>query len=185
MVVQALLSRRKTIVVIGLKGFGTFTPMLIGAASPDACVDGGGSCVSTPQLADEVQNLNLFKKISGAFGRVFCADTGNGIAGFLHLEVEGETNFNKAVFTSEIDGDGYYVLGYKHKGKSANYQIRWCDADDCSGDQHVTDPFPLQGNGTVEIDIEAVDSCDELDGPDESSDWEMISPAYFKGKFKN
>jgi hypothetical protein len=49
----------------------------------------------------------------------------------------------------------------------------------------VTDPFPLQGNATVEIDLDAVDSCDDLDGPDDSSDWVEITPVYFKGKFKN
>ena len=82
-----------------------------------------------------------------------------------------------------LDEDGYYVLGYKHKGRAANYQIRWCDAENCTGDQHVTAYFPLQGNGTVEIDLEAVDSCDALNDP--GSDWEAIEPFYAKGKFKN
>jgi len=137
-----------------------------------------------PQFADTVENLNIFKHISGAFGRVFCDDSGDTIAGFLYLERTNNPGHANAVASTEIDEDGYYVLGYKHKGKPTNYQIRWCDAVDCSGDNHVTDPFPLQGNATVEIDIEAVDSCDELDGPDDSSDWEEITPVYFKGKFK-
>ena len=157
----------------------------VGATSPDACIDGGGTCVATPQLADEVQNLNIFKQISGAFGRVFCADTDSGVPGILHLELEGETDYLNALFVGDIDEDGYFVLGYKHKGKATNYQIRWCDMDDCAGDVHETDPFPLQANTTVEIDIEAIDSCDDLNGPDDGSDWEMISPVYFKGKFKN
>jgi hypothetical protein len=138
-----------------------------------------------PQFADTVENLNFFKNISGAFGRVFCDDSGDAIAGFLYLERTNNPGHANAVASTEIDEDGYYLLGYKHKGKPTNYQIRWCDAVDCSGDNHVTDPFPLQGNATVEIDLEAVDSCDDLDGPDDSSDWVEITPVYFKGKFKN
>ena len=103
--------------------------------------------------------------------------------GFLYLERSSNTGYSNAVTSSELDEDGYYVLGYKHKGRAANYQIRWCDAENCTGDQHVTAYFPLQGNGTVEIDLEAVDSCDELDDP--GSDWEAIEPFYAKGKFKN
>ena len=39
--------------------------------------------------------------------------------------------------------------------------------------------------GIRPLELAAVISCDALDGPDDGSDWEEITPVYFNVKSKN
>ena len=126
---------------------------------------------------DSLESVNAFKKIAGAFGRIFCGDDGTGMAGTVELQTADGTT----VFTSTLDDEGFYALAYRHRGKAAEFQIKWTDG----GDSHTTETFFLQSNGWVNVDVEAVGGCDDLDGDTASSDWTAISPLYGKGKFKN
>jgi hypothetical protein len=133
----------------------------------------------TPVHEDAVENLNEFKRFTGVFGRVSC-DDGLAIGGFLDL-VDSDGMLAKS---TEIDAEGYYGLSYKHKGRSEAYHLVWCADAGCSS-MHATDSFMLQSNGEVEVNLEATDLCDDLDGNVDGSDWQAILPVYTKGKYAN
>jgi hypothetical protein len=108
------------------------------------------------QFGDFIQNVNLFKKIAGAFGRVGCESQGAGLANY-YLELVSNGKVVKSGFTDE---DGYYSLPYKHKGKQALYDIRLYAAKpevEPSFPLYTTNPgFYLQSNGWVELNLSAL-----------------------------
>ena len=55
------------------------------ACTPIDLLGGDGIRAVTPLFEDSIENLNMFSKISGLFGRVYCADNGNGLAYYLRL----------------------------------------------------------------------------------------------------
>jgi hypothetical protein len=134
-----------------------------------------------PVHEDAVENLNAFKRFTGVFGEVAC-DDGNPIAdGIIILQ---KADSAATVMTADVDGAGFYRLGYQHKGKASAYQLQWCDDDLCTN-THTTGAFLLQSDGVIEVNLEATDLCDDLDGPVGASDWLAITLLYASGKFAN
>ncbi len=93
---------------------------------------------------DSVQNLNIFKRISGAFGQVLASASGSAIAGGSLLLVRDDSG--EVVQTSETDQDGSYLLLYKHKGKPALYNVFLLGET-----EDLVHQIELQGNGWVEV----------------------------------
>ena len=125
----------------------------------------------TGGFIDTVQNLNTFKQIAGAFGRVSCDDDGDGFAYYLQLMHPT----SGAVKATQADEDGYYALQYKHKGKPTTYTVE-VYSDASYGTWVASTPVELQGNGWAEVNFLA-DSCDN------PSTWES-SVTYGSGRNK-
>jgi hypothetical protein len=106
-------------------------------------------------LCDSVQNLNVFKGIAGAFGRVFSSSTGDGHEDLI-LTLARSGRPNAILQTSTTDEDGSYALIYKHKGKPTMYIV---DLYDQSGNDVLsTITVELQGNGWTNIDFDSDDN---------------------------
>jgi len=106
-----------------------------------------------PLFKDQLQNLNIFKKIAGAFGRVWCADGGNGLEYYLRLVHPSKG----VVQITQADEDGYYALSYKHKGKPTVYTVE-VDTVDSFVSVVATTTVELQGNSWAEVNFWA-DDC--------------------------
>ena len=102
-------------------------------------------------FSDNVQNLNVFKGIAGAFGALRSSLTGDSYEGHI-LTLAKASNPTAILKTTASDEDGAYLLFYKHKGKPAMYII---DLYDPSGSELIgTIDFELQGNGWTQIDFD-------------------------------
>jgi len=89
------------------------------ACTPIDCSDGDGICVATPLFEDSIENLNIFSKISGLFGRTYCADNGLGFANYLRL-----VHPKKGVVQNvQATAEGNFTFSYNHKGKQTSYVI--------------------------------------------------------------
>ncbi len=97
-----------------------------------------------PIDGDSVQNLNKFKRISGAFGLVQASATSSAIDGAQLLLVRQDSG--EVVQTAETDEDGAYLLLYKHKGKPALYNVFLLGET-----EDLVQEIELQGNGWVEV----------------------------------
>jgi hypothetical protein len=94
------------------------------------------------QDSDSVFNLNIFKKIAGAFGLVQNASTGELIAG---LTAKLYNSAGQVVKIGVTDKDGFYTLEYAHKGKPALYNV--C----LSGSFNKCQVVELRANGWSEV----------------------------------
>ena len=120
-----------------------------------ACADDGGVCVAIPLHDDSVENLNLFKKISGVFGRVSCADDGTGFEYYLDLVHPADG----VVASTQAGEEGYYVFEHRHKGKPTTYTVNvYSDAGKL--DLVSSADVILQGNGWWEVSFTATDCGD-------------------------
>jgi hypothetical protein len=103
------------------------------------------------EFSDTVQNLNIFKGISGAFGAVRSSLTGDGYEGNI-LTLAKESNPTTIVKETVSDEDGAYTLLYKHKGNPTMYIAELYDP---SGTQLLGSiAFELQGNGWTQIEFD-------------------------------
>ena len=89
------------------------------SCTPINCSDGDGVCIATPLFEDKIENLNIFSKISGLFGRAYCADNGTGFAYYLRLVHPKKGVVEEVQATSE----GNFVFTHSHKGKQTSYTI--------------------------------------------------------------
>jgi hypothetical protein len=126
--------------------------------------------ITDPLFEDQLENLNLFKRIAGAFGRVYCATSGDGFEYYLEL-----VHPTKGVVqSSESDDDGYYALAYKHRGKPTLYEVKLYDTQ--GGTLLHTEYVELQGNGWGEVNFWA-NECEP------AGDWDS-SVEYGTGRNK-
>jgi hypothetical protein len=127
----------------------------------DVCFDGlcaltGGICSTNADCVEEVpsdtvQNLNIFKGISGAFGAVRSSLTGDGYEGNI-LTLAKANNPTAILKETVTDEDGAYTLLYKHKGKPTMYITELYDP---SGTKLLGSiAFELQGNGWTQIEFD-------------------------------
>ena len=89
--------------------------------------------------SDTVYNRNVFKKVTGGFGRAHQSSDGKGFPGVLAKLIRNSTK--AVVATSTTDLDGYYFLNYKHTGKAEKYTI-WLGS--------VSTVIELKANGWAE-----------------------------------
>jgi hypothetical protein len=97
---------------------------------------------------DTVQNLNIFKRISGAFGNATGSLTGN-VAANSEVVLMRTDNGN-IVATGTTDEDGTYALPYKHKGKRAPYSVLLTLPDDSV----LVGDIELKANGFGEVSFD-------------------------------
>ena len=121
----------------------------------DTC-EGEGVCEAVPLFDDSVENLNVFKKISGVFGRVSCSDNGAGYAYYLDLVRAGDGVVDQA----QADDEGAYIFTYRHKGKPTTYAVNLYEDNDRTI-LLATAELILQGNGWWEVSFTASDCGDE------------------------
>ena len=107
--------------------------------------------LAPPIFEDSVQNLNVFKRIAGAFGRVYCSDTGSGYESY-YLELVRDSS-GEIVSEALTDEDGFNTLPYKHKGRPSQYTVNLYDDQDKTTLLH-SQVIELQGNGWVEIQFD-------------------------------
>jgi hypothetical protein len=100
---------------------------------------------------DQLQNLNVFKKIAGTFGRVYCADDDTGFAGY---ELKLVHPVYGTVQESTTDGEGYYALNFRHKGRPTYYTVEVYDGSENLVESEVIE---LQGNGWLDLRFSAMD----------------------------
>ena len=100
---------------------------------------------------DQLQNLNVFKKIAGTFGRVYCADDDTGFAGY---ELKLVHPVYGTVQESTTDEEGYYALYYRHKGRPTYYTVKVYDGSENLVESEVIE---LQGNGWLDLRFSAMD----------------------------
>jgi hypothetical protein len=127
------------------------------------------------QFSDSIENLNVFKRAAGAFGRASCDADDSPLAGFIQVRRASD---NVPVYTTEIDEDGYYAAAYSHKGKEAAYYLAWCDDAACSTIYDETGNFDLKTKQFVEINLVDFDATPPLcDGSEaDLGDVEAIYP---------
>jgi hypothetical protein len=95
-------------------------------------------------FSDSVENLNDFKRISGAYG--LCTHSNNGAPCTsntlvtLTLDETGEI-----VKEAYLDEDGFFALLYKHTGPAAWYTVR------VEGDYGMSAPVKLKANGWGQV----------------------------------
>jgi hypothetical protein len=99
-------------------------------------------------FGDTVQNLNVFKKISGAFGLAFTSDNESGIAGVPVTLIRTVSGKDVVVQSGVTDQDGYYLLLYKHTGKKEMYKIV------LGGGYNLTAQAMLKANGWTEVNFD-------------------------------
>ena len=120
------------------------------------CAD-DGVCTAVPLFDDSVENLNLFKQIAGVFGRVSCADSGDGFGYYLDL-VHPK---NGRVASTQAGEEGYYIFDYRHSGKPATYTVNVYEDADMNVLVDSAEVI-LQGNGWWEVSFTATD-CGEAE----------------------
>jgi hypothetical protein len=121
---------------------------------PTATVVGLSDCRDhkfsyTPgDYSDTVQNLNIWKGISGVFGSLRSSLTGDGYEGYV-LTLAKQSDPTNIVKVTATDEDGAYTLLYKHKGKPTMYIVEMYDP---SGTELLGFiDLELQGNGWSEV----------------------------------
>jgi hypothetical protein len=92
---------------------------------------------------DQVQSLNVFKRIKGAYGLVSSSDDESAVTG-AWIELV-RVNTGELVASGTSDDDGYYALPYKHKGKRAQYDVI------LNGGVSITHRIQLKANGWAEV----------------------------------
>lgn len=94
------------------------------------------------QGSDSVQNVNTFKKITGAFGLV--SNKNNG-ATYANVPATFSDSVGNVLVTTTTDKDGFYGLLYTHKGKPALFTIKLG-----TGTGAVSRVVELKANGWTE-----------------------------------
>jgi hypothetical protein len=112
---------------------------------PSVCTDGGGSC---EPFEDALENLNIFKKISGMFGRVSCSDDNSGLPYRLKL-VHPSLG---VVDTAKADAEGHYGFTWAHRGKPVGYTVELYSQGSTLMDTALV---VLKGNGWWELNFSA------------------------------
>jgi hypothetical protein len=108
------------------------------------CNDYGFSYTDgTDTFSDNVENINEFKKISGAFGMCTHSNSGQPCAGTLVTLTLDETG--EIVKTADTDEDGFYGLIYKHTGPAAWYTV------DLLGEYQMSAQVKLKANGWAQV----------------------------------
>jgi hypothetical protein len=102
----------------------------------------------TSVFEDQVQSLNEFKAIAGAYGRGHDSSDGSGIEGAELMLYRNSTG--EVVQTGTTDEDGYYTLVYKHTGKKDVYTIIL----DYPPMPLMQQMIELKGNGWAEVDFD-------------------------------
>jgi hypothetical protein len=69
-----------------------------------------------------IQNSNDFKKIPGFGGLIL-----NGVGDPLPLQTVNIYLADELFDTVQTDGDGWYMLVYKHKGKPVDFKVEWVE----------------------------------------------------------
>jgi hypothetical protein len=111
----------------------------------------GHACPSaTCAGTDMVSNLNEFKGIAGVIGQALFGDEA---VGGLTLRL---MNGSKVLARGSTDADGFYLLGYKHKGRAANFTV---EITGLNMQQVVT----LKANGYVEVDWDLLNGLTTVD----------------------
>ena len=105
--------------------------------------DGGGG---SNNGNDSIQNVNSFKKISGAFGQA--VSQGNG-ALYQNIPATLTDSTGKVISTGTTDQDGFYALPYAHKGKPALFTITLG-----TGATKASKVIELHANGWTEADYD-------------------------------
>lgn len=109
-------------------------------------------------FADTVQNLNVFKRIAGVFGRVAASSIEGGTPRVTVQLVDGAGQVVADGFT---DADGYHVLNYRHTGPAAWYTVIVADTI------HV--PIWLAANGWAEVNYDSTTGTATVEvGPSKS-----------------
>jgi hypothetical protein len=98
---------------------------------------------------DNVQNLNAFKQIAGAFGRCTHQNNGKPCSEGLAVELINNTT-GETVQTGWTDQDGYWATVYKHKGKPTIYTVLIWE-ETCGS---IAQEIELQGNGWANVDFD-------------------------------
>jgi hypothetical protein len=99
----------------------------------------------TDVFEDQVQSLNIFKRIKGVYGPVFESETESGVSNAwieVFLVSTGEL-----VAIGVSDEDGYYALPYKHTGKRAQYDVVLNGGE-------ITQRVQLKANGWAEVSFD-------------------------------
>jgi hypothetical protein len=110
---------------------------------------------------DAVQNLNMFKRINGAFGSTWNATTGDpGAEGVQvelwrngHDETDPPTELEAVTLTDE---DGYFALTHTHRGQPEWYTIKMQSS--CGGEPFLENKVKMRSNGWSEVNF-LLDSC--------------------------
>ena len=102
---------------------------------------------TSDDFTDTVQNLNIFKPISGAFG--LCNRSDNGDPCPENVAVELVRNSTSEVVQSTVtDEDGFYGLIYAHRGKPAFYTVFLL------GDYNLSHKVKLNSKGWAEVNFD-------------------------------
>ena len=96
----------------------------------------------TPDGSDSVQNVNTFKKITGAFGLASNSITGQT---YPNVPATFSDSTGKVLVRTTTDKDGFYALLFKHTGKPALFTITLG-----TGDTAVSKVVELHANGWTE-----------------------------------
>jgi hypothetical protein len=99
----------------------------------------------TDVFEDQVQSLNIFKRIKGVYGPVFESDTESGVSA-AWIEVYRVTT-GELVASGVSDEDGYYAIPYKHIGKRAQYDVTLNGGE-------ITQRVQLKSNGWAEVSFD-------------------------------
>jgi hypothetical protein len=105
-------------------------------------VDGYGAT-----FQDNVESVNEFKRIAGAFGLVSSSDSESGSPGTETYLRRNSTGQNVQIGTT--DADGFYGLPYKHVGKPAFYTVVLPNLG-------LTHKIRLKGNGRAEVNFDPI-----------------------------
>jgi hypothetical protein len=104
-----------------------------------------GHACETPATCvgmDTVSSVNEFKKLGGVVGQLM--SDANPVSGTQVRLLKGTT----VVASGTTDADGFYLLGYKHTGKAADFTVQVVGS---ALKQLVT----LKANGFAEVDFDA------------------------------
>jgi hypothetical protein len=99
-----------------------------------------------PLFSNAVANLNVFKRIAGAYGLAISSDSGSAVGNAPVDLVKVSTG--RVVKRSATDGDGFYALAYKHTGKPTLYRVI------LGGDHDLAQDIELKGNGWAEVNFD-------------------------------
>ena len=87
---------------------------------------------------------NEFKRIAGVLGLAGKSADGSGVAGATVELIRS----GKVVAKATTDADGFYAIGYKHKGKAATFTVRF------RGEATLTQNVTLKANGWAEVNFD-------------------------------
>jgi hypothetical protein len=107
----------------------------------------GPFCIDDGTLfGDQVQSLNIFKRINGAYGTAMASDTESAATSAWVELVRVSTG--ELVGSALTDEDGYFAIPYKHKGKRAMYDVTLI------GGSNITQRVQLKANGWAEVNFD-------------------------------